>query len=161
MELENLKLHSIIQRAGFVTQDKFLRGRTLAEIEKILGFHRGRCEKGLFLARVLQLPSPSQFDLKGYTLIAEHQQTHGYFGKESPEFDEAKLKQLASQSWTTQGPPQLIKAIPALPHNNDLPDDFQYPSGWGVPQWKLKERINMEVIAFIDRYPNGRYFSVI
>lgn len=161
MELEKLKLNTIIQRAGFVTQDKYLRGRTLREIEEILGFHKGRCSEGLYLARVLSLPFPDQFELKGYTLLAEHQQKDGYLGKNGPEFDEAKLKRMVYDSWGTQGPPQLIKAIPAVPHNNDLPDDFQYPSGWGVPQWKLTTRTNMEVIAFIDRYPNGRYMPYI
>lgn len=164
MQIKKLILNSTIQEAGFVTQDKYLRGRTLWEIEKILGFHRGRCEKGLYIARVIQLPSPHQFELKGYTLIPDHQQKDGYPGASAsgaaPDFDQAKLKRMAYDLWTTQGPPQLIKAIPAIPHSANLDDDFQYPSGWGVPQWKLTSRVNMEVIAFINRYPNGRYMPL-
>jgi Domain of unknown function (DUF4157) len=52
---------------GYVTELKFVEGRTPSELEKILGLPEGELDKGAIIKRLDQLPNEKQFDLRGYT----------------------------------------------------------------------------------------------
>ena len=47
-------------------------GRTLQELENILGFHKGRLSEGIVVVALLQIPSKTQFELLGYTQVTGH-----------------------------------------------------------------------------------------
>jgi hypothetical protein len=53
-----------ISVSGYITKEKFIAGRTLAEVEKILGFHPGRLSKGMAMAVLMELPGMQQFELR-------------------------------------------------------------------------------------------------
>ena len=57
---------------GYVTQDKYLIGRDLAAIEKLLGFHTGRLALGATFVKLNSLPAPGDFELAAYSMTASH-----------------------------------------------------------------------------------------
>src|SRR4051812_48029791 len=65
-------LHQFISVRGCITQEKFIKGKSLAELERILGFQKDRLKAGIVVAALLQRPAKSQFELLGYTQVAEH-----------------------------------------------------------------------------------------
>ena len=51
-----MKIGDIVSVSGCITKEKFIAGRTLAEIEKMLGLHSGRLSGGIAVVAVTQLP---------------------------------------------------------------------------------------------------------
>jgi hypothetical protein len=138
---------------GCVTKEKFIRGRALADLEKLLGFSAGRLRQGIGVIRPCRLPAATEFDLGGYTQVAIHRH-------ETPRgVVPAVLRQNAHDSWTLRGPESLVKIVAFTPHNPELSDDFQYPPGGGIPQWVVKPlaRVPGVVVALVTGYPGGRW----
>ena len=52
---------------GYITSEKFVRGRQLGEVERILGLIAGELKNGAALLRLNSLPAADQFELRGYT----------------------------------------------------------------------------------------------
>jgi len=146
-----MTLNQTLPATGFITQDKYIRGRTLREIEQLLGFHARRLAQGMYVAVLQDIPEKYQFELQGYSQVAGHR----FQKPQKLEID--KLKTLARSSWAWDGPNRLVKVFPVIRHNPNLKDDYQYPPGQGVPQWKLIAPVAARVVAFVDTYPNGRY----
>lgn len=137
---------------GCITQEKYIKGRTLSELENILGFHAGRLSQGATIAALLQVPTKSQFNLLGYTQVAEHKINQEAFKG----LDTDKLKDLLLREiFTTVGINRLVKVIAKTEHSKAMSDDEQYPPGWGVPQWKLTAEMPAQVIAELK--PGERY----
>ncbi|NTS43887.1 hypothetical protein HRG84_23605 [Flavisolibacter sp. BT320] len=132
---------------GCITQEKYIKGRTLSELENILGFHAGRLANGATVAALLQVPTKSQFNLLGYTQVAEHK-----INQEALKgLDTDKLKDLLLQeTFTTVGVNRLVKVMAKTDHSKELSNDEQYPPGWGVPQWKLTASMPAQVIAELN-----------
>lgn len=116
---------------GYITQDKFLIGRTLAELERNLGFHTGRLMAGALFVKLDALPAKEGFELGGYSMTAKHR-----FDM-PPGLDAAKLKSLVMERWTLTGPDRLIKVLATTRHDSTMEDDDQYPPGLGIPQWNI------------------------
>jgi hypothetical protein len=152
---------------GFVTQEKFINGKSLSELERILGFQAGRLNEGAVFYALKQLPMPEQFEFKGYTQVAEHHFTEQYGGssflnqdrnESKKDYDTRMLKvknNIIKTVWAETGPERLIKVRAIKDHDSSLHDDTQYPPGSGVPQWKLIDYIRACAIAEIFDYPNG------
>ncbi len=130
-----------IEVTGYITQDKFILGRTMSEIEAILGFHAGRLARGAVFAKLTVLPRRGEFQLAAYSITAQHRYKplHG--------FDLEKLEQLAMGAWSLSGPNRLVKVRPVIDHDPLLPDDVQYPVGLGAPQWRLSKKLPGLVIS--------------
>ena len=148
-----MNVGDIVTVSGCVTKDKFIAGRTLAEIEKILGFHRGRLSGGIAVVVLTELPDIEEFDLAAYSNVATHRhKTPGGLNIE-------KIKANAKATWTTIGFERLVKVLPALRHDPAMNPDIQYPPGYGAPQWIAKVSLRGRVVAVITDYPNGRYLA--
>ena len=52
---------------GYITCDKFLKGRTPDQMESVLGLPQGDLSQGAWVLHPLCLPLVTQFDLRGYT----------------------------------------------------------------------------------------------
>jgi hypothetical protein len=52
---------------GYITQEKFVKGRTPSEIEKILGLKVGELRSGAFVMALMRLPKESEFSLRSYS----------------------------------------------------------------------------------------------
>ena len=126
---------------GYVTQDKFIAGRPMAEIERNLGFHAGRLAKGALFIRIDRLPLAHEFELAAYSMTAEHHYTP------PTNLDIAKLKTLAMRAWTLAGPDRLVKVIATIGHDSSMTNDDQYPPGQGVPQWKITTLVPGTVVC--------------
>ncbi len=128
---------------GYVTQDKYLLGRDLAQIERILGYRAGRLATGATFVKLDVLPEPSGFELAGYSMTAEHH----YLSPTGLDLD--KLKAIAITRWSLAGPDRLVKVWPAIAHDPTMQPDEQYPPGAGAPQWRLVQPLAGRVVAEI------------
>lgn len=153
MSRPTLTVGDEIDVSGFVTQDKFIAGRTLAEMERILGFHEGRLVKGVVVVALLELPSAREFDLAGYSQVAAHR------FEAPPGLDLGVLRGLVIGRWSTTGPNRLVKVLPTIRHDDALEPDEQYPPGQGAPQWSVHRGTpkRARVVAQVSAYPHGRY----
>lgn len=140
-------LHQFISVRGCITQEKYIKGRTVGELENILGFHKGRLSKGIIVAALLQIPSKTQFELLGYTQVAGHKINDDTFKG----LDVDKLKEIVMRdTFTTAGANRLVKVLPNIQHSEYMTNDEQYPPGYGVPQWKLTTKVNAKVVAIVN-----------
>jgi hypothetical protein len=141
-----MHLHEIIQVKGCITQEIYIRGKTLPELERILGFQKGRLENGVVVAALIQLPAVNQFEILGYSQVAEHR--HGSTATAGLDVD--KLKGLVlKDTFTLVGTKRLVKVMANTPHNTGLENDLQYPPGLGVPQWKIISRVSARVVGIV------------
>lgn len=131
----------LTQVRGYVTQDKFLVGRSLGVIETYLGFHAGRLARGATFVKLTRLPRDDEFELAAYSMTAAHR--HAI----PPGLDIGKLKTLALSRWTLTGPDRLVKVMPGIAHDPGMADDDQYPPGSGVPQWRLTAFVDGCIVA--------------
>lgn len=130
---------------GYITQEKYILGRTLTEIEHILGFHSGRLSQGALVLALEEAPQPWQFEFAGYSQVAG-QHFEGQYGK--VEFDRDKMKAyVAAHIFKTIGPDRLVKVIANQRHNPRMADNDQYPPGAGAPQWKLTSPLRARTVA--------------
>jgi hypothetical protein len=154
---------------GFITQEKFLRGKSLAELEDLLGFQTGRLAQGAVILALKQLPAPEQFTFGGYTQVADHHFKEQYGdnsilkqpqGENDRDYRTRILKiknNIIKTVWAETGPERLVKVKAVTPHNNNIHLDDQYPPGQGIPQWKLIAGISARVVAEIYDYPSGLF----
>ena len=148
-----MKVGDIVQVSGCITKEKFIAGRTLADIEKILGFHSGRLFGGIAVVVLTELPAMQQFDLAAYSNVATHRH-------KAPEgFNIEKLKADAKATWAMTGFERLVKVLPVVRHDPNMDPDFQYPPGHGAPQWVTKVSLWGRVVGVVNDYPNGRYVA--
>jgi hypothetical protein len=137
--------------SGCFTQEKFIAGRTLLQIEKLLGFHEGRLAKGGVVLALVQLPQMQQFDVAGYSNVALHRWSL------PSGLDRDVLKANARRQWAVTGPDRLVKVRPTIGHDSSLRPDFQYPHANGVPQWIVKVPLSAKVTGILSDYPEGLY----
>jgi hypothetical protein len=136
--------------SGYVTQEKYLTGRTLSDLERYLGFKSGRLAMGATFLKLDRVPGQAGFELAGYSMTAAHRHT-------TPEgLDISKLKELVLAKWTLVGPDRVVKVWPQIRNDPAMDPDEQYPPGSGVPQWRLLAEIDATVVAELrtglDRY---------
>lgn len=148
-----MNIGEIVSVSGCFTKEKFIAGRTLGEIENILGFRAGRLSGGVAVAVLLELPGLQQFELAGYSQVATHRRgpVEG--------LNIEKLKAAARETWTTAGFERLVKVLPAIRHDPAMNPDIQYPPGRGVPQWIATVSVRATVVAVVAEYPLGRYIA--
>jgi hypothetical protein len=134
---------AILYYKGFFTTVGWLKGRTLQEIESLLGFQRDRLNWGARVYIAFRLPQIDEFELAGYSQVASHQTQEQYGSNlNSPqnksEMDAYKVKKgLAMSCWAMSGKDRIVKILPAKRHSDLIPDAIQYPPGQGIPQWKF------------------------
>ena len=159
------ELTNTVYLRGFFTTKLWLLGYTLREIEQRMGFDSGRLSLGAWFATPLQLPSPDDFEFAGYSQVAGHHTREQFGDKLNSPGNKTEKQAYAIQkrnvinSWQLYGTSQLIKVIPMIGHSLDMSDDYQYPPGTGIPQWKFIKPILCRGIFFLNEYPNGRFTS--
>ena len=151
-----MELNQKLKIDGCITKEICISGRKLSEIERILGFHRNRLEKGMVVLALTRKPKADEFNFGGYTQVAGHRYEENYGGVE---LDVLKAKEnIIRNVFKTHGPNRLIKVLPNIRHDIAMSDDHQYPPGLGVPQWKLEDPIEMKVVGIVKGYPDARYY---
>jgi hypothetical protein len=148
-----MQLKEILYVSGYITQENFILGRTLGELERVLGFQFGRLRAGAAIARLSRIPAPEEFELAAYSNVAEHR------FERPADLNLSKLKALVIDNWKSETR-TLVKVLPNTPHHPEMNSDQQYPPGLGAPQWKLTSRIPAVVVAILGNYPSQRYVPV-
>ena len=110
------------------------------------------------------LPGVNDFELAGYSQVAGHHTQEQYGNLNSPANKSEKdayeqKKKNAMAEWGLYGTDRLIKVIPMIDHQIGMSDNYQYPPGSGIPQWKILRTspVLCEGIAFVKDYPAGRF----
>jgi hypothetical protein len=135
--------------SGYITQDKYIRGRSLKQMEYILGFRAGRFAAGAAVYALNRLPEPNEFELRGYTFLPEGGNA---VRKWVVDLNVDVLKEmLRKEVWKVSGPDRLIKVVPVI-------DRGTYPVGLGAPQWELTKPVDAVLVRNLlnyDRVYNG------
>jgi hypothetical protein len=136
----------VITLRGFFTSQKWLRRKTLSEMELLLGYRAGRLSiLGALVYGFTRVPENWEFEVAGYTNVSgglamdpawvtQDRQAAAYHAKTGLPNAETRLKENARPSMSISGPNRLIKVKPLL----DDPLDT-YPPGRGIPQWRVSE----------------------
>lgn len=125
---KELSIHSLTIM-GYFTLEKYINGRPLGELERILGYGKGSLAQGADVYALARLPDPNEFELRGYTAWPQG----GVPGMQRAggSFDMNKLKMMVRQeAWSLTGGNRPVKVVPKTGGNS-------YPVGLGVPQWEL------------------------
>lgn len=154
--------HSTVPLKGFFTKQIYLQGQTLVEIERRLGFDSGRLSQGAWFAAATVLPNPHEFEFAGYSQVAGHHTSEQYGDINNPknkhEEDAYILQKKAIiNTWKIYGSDRLVKVIPMIGHSYHMGQDYQYPPGSGIPQWRIISPIYCKGICMVKDYPNGRF----
>ena len=67
VKLTSIRREPTFWSEGYITCHKFIAGRSLPEAERILGLRPGELTGGAYLYEFLRLPTPDEFDTRGYT----------------------------------------------------------------------------------------------
>jgi len=155
-----MEIGNSITVTGFVTQRKNLSGKSLDEIERLLGYSKMRLAAGVIIAALNRLPEQDEFHIAGYSQVASHH-TDEQYGKNLQTKYDMKIvtRNLYKNEWGLTGQNQLIKVMPVIRHSAEMEKDkdHYYPPGSGVSQWKLTTPINATVIAVLINYPNDKF----
>jgi len=138
-----LEVNKVIFAKGYFTESKYLYG-TKHDLERKIGYHTTRLEKGFFIAQLLKIPNLNEFELSGYSITPAHKFIN------PQKLDIQKLKELARNHFLKIGTVNLLKILPISLHNVNMADDIQYPIGLGIPQWKLIQPVAMMIIRKIE-----------
>jgi hypothetical protein len=135
---------------GFCTNALVLRGKSLRDLETLLGFRSGRLDAGASVSFLQRMPTPDEFRLAGYTYFS-HGAVAGHRLKPA-ERDSARMEELLKKEkgWSAKdvqkfkagmigrsivifGPERIAKLTPVTPHT----ESEEYPPGRGVFQIEL------------------------
>ncbi len=131
---------------GFFTSQRWLRGKTLTEMESLIGFRTGRLSTlGASVYGFSRIPENWEFELAGYTNVSGGMKTDTawvaadraaalYYANSGMRSAETVRMDNARSSMTISGPNRLIKVKPLLGDPTDT-----YPPGQGIPQWRVSE----------------------
>ena len=168
-----LSIGQIIQASGCVTRLMDLIGREPDELERIIGYHRGRLAQGYFIAVLKDRVQPGEFVYAGYTHLSG-----GKIGAPDPKkrpdtratvhqtlvnqvgaggVDRLQQKTLLDIPYV--GLERLAKVMPKILHSDAMEKDpalpLQYPVGAGIKQYILTAKKNFLIAAEVA--PGGAF----
>lgn len=158
-----------IDKAGMVTKNSWVLGRSASALEDALGYRRGRLSKGWFTLVLLDRLGPGDFELAGTTLRSD--------GREglpagTPEADRLRrrvhdtvmergeagyrdLQIAALRSVTAKGDDRIVKVLPMWWPDERAPPRKEYPMGGGALQWRLIRPKRFLVALHVDANGNA------
>lgn len=161
---------SVHNTMGFCTHAFLLRGKSLLELESLLGYRRGRLASVATILFLEKLPSPEDIVLAGYTYFSDGAvQGHKFAPTErDPHRMESLLK--SEHGWSDaqlrlfkqkmigtkiviSGYERLAKVAPAIPAS---PDE-EYPPGQSIFQLKVVRPLPFRVKAIVG--PNQKWLG--
>jgi hypothetical protein len=142
----SVDLSQQISLTGFFTSQKFLRGQSLSELERRVGYRPGRLmAKGAAVYAFTRVPELWEFELGGYTNVSGGIKENPFpltpaeilYYARNPQIarPEAIRKQNARAEMSVHGENRLVKVRPILWDDQDT-----YPPGSGIPQWRISPR---------------------
>jgi len=157
-----LAVGTVHQMTGFCTHAFLLRGKSLSDLESLLGYRKGRLAEGATILFLEALPTVDDFQLAGYTYFSDGAlQGHKHAPADrAPYRMETLLK--TENGWSDAqlrahkqkmigvklvigGYERLAKLIPATPHTAGE----DYPPGSGIFQVKIVRPLRFRVKATV------------
>ena len=147
---------------GFCTHAFLLRGKSLGDLEGLLGYRRGRLASGATILFLEALPTPGDIQLAGYTYFSDgaagghklapadrdpyrmESLLKSELGWSDTQLRDYKQKMIGSKI-VVKGHERLAKLVPATGHT---PGE-EYPPGTGVFQVKIVHPLRFRVKASI------------
>ena len=154
MKTEEHTAGTILQLGGYFTQAVYLHGQVGCELERRIGYYRGRLNGGWYLAYFEEKPGPFQFELQGYSQLSggvERGHLPVNVGKPDVEqrarsegfLDIEKAKNnFVQNKFTAHGSSRLAKVIPVGDADDNV--EMHFPPGSGIPQWKLAPNVKLK-----------------
>ena len=153
---------SIHQMTGFCTHAFLLRGKSLNDLEDLLGYSRGRLANGATILFLERLPTPDDIQLAGYTYFSDGAvQGHKLAAADrDPYRMESLLKselgwsdlqlrthkqKMIGTTIVINGHERLAKLVPVTGHTLGE----EYPPGKGIFQVKVVRPLAFRVKAII------------
>ena len=136
---------------GYFTLFKWVRGQSLHELDRRIGYRGGRISaKGALVYKFLRLPDISEFEVRGTSIWTEQRWQNEVEPKRRadlnavapyhrntkvPSFDEVQRRN-ALESMSLAGGDMVVKVYPL---DWQVVDETPagYRSGLGIPQWRL------------------------
>jgi hypothetical protein len=143
---------------GYVTQSHFVASKSCAALETLLGYKAGRLAGGWALLALTRLPTPDDFEFRGYSYFSGGiEQGHDPAKSDGKtmevrlkdgNFDLLKLKTaIIKNTFAVSGSKRLVKIMPKDPPSGSK----DYPPGSGVPQWELTNKLPFAVIGVMSQ----------
>lgn len=139
---------------GFFTHARYLRSQPAEEIERRLGYRKGRLASGWWLLFLQQMPAPDQFEYRGYSQMSGGR-AQGHLDPGNPTAEETLLRsgvkvfslksRTLKDTFFLSGPGRLAKIVPIAGAFGAL----DYPPGSGIPQFELTVPLTFRVVAEI------------
>ena len=143
---------------GYVVPKEFIAGKSLTEIERLVGFKSGRLKNGAAFAQLRSLPPRTDLDYYGSSQTPDHKwekDRQKIINRGVAVVGHADLSDAAYHY--LQPTTKLIKII-ALSDPDPLSTLNQnWPRGSGVMQFKLKSPKGAVIVDVISNYPQGRF----
>lgn len=148
------KVGQSVKCKGYVTQLKFVVGKSSKAMETLIGYKAGRLAGGWALLAMKRLPKASEFEFRGYSYMSggviEGHKDENRGGKTAEvrlrdgNFDLEKLKaKTIADVFAVSGSNRLVKVVPRDPPSGRK----DYPPGSGVPQWELIKPLPFKVLS--------------
>lgn len=161
-----LRVGEMQKLQGDFSKALYYRSQSSSEVERRIGYRAGRLREGWWLMFLTVLPTPEQFEYRGYSQMsggreqghlpqyssgptAEDRLKSGGFNLTGSEHQQRGLKQKTiAEVFRLSGPERLAKVRPVAREHGD-PDVPDYPPGAGIPQWTLTQSLIWVAAAFV------------
>jgi hypothetical protein len=155
---------AILSLSGLVTLQRFVQGRSLSDIERMLGYTRGYFSEGAIAAVATTLPEIDGFFPIGIASSADGKggssEAINKASKDSEYEVRLKLmKESARNTWSLQGISRLVSFMPKSQMNTHLNSGQFTQGGRMIPQWHIlrDKAIPFRVTAVVEGYPNALF----
>jgi len=155
--------------SGYFTLFGFLRGQSLTQLERRIGYREGRLSsKGALIYKFLRLPQISEFEVRGMSTLTDDRWRAEVAPKRAadlaavaayhrntkvPSFDEIQRRN-ALESMSLTGGNMLVKVYPVdWQKFDDTPAGYRV--GSGIYQWRLKDNIMISGALLARLNPGG------
>lgn len=156
MGISNLRIGQEIDAKGFFTQARYMRGVSLGDMERRVGYREGRLAEGAALLFLTRMPRADEFQFRGYTHMSNgvplgHRPDAGTRLNAEQSLvadgvDVAALKaKIISGTFMVEGWTRLSKVLPA----RDAFGSNDFPPGPGIPQWEAMKPLPWRVAAIL------------
>ena len=132
---------------GYVTRLISVINKPAGELERCLGYNRGRLEAGWALLLLKQPISGTDFRFAGYTYFSDGRIGDPRLGKTRPDVHDDLQgllanpadfsRKFAAERFPLTGVERIVRIIPISAPDPTMAAPDLYPVGTGVPQWIL------------------------
>jgi len=161
-----MKVGDKVRATGYFTKAIFLRGQSSLEVERRIGYRRGRLSAGWWLLFLERKPMVSEFEFRGYSQMSGGISQGHLPNPSDPRTAEQRLRDsgsdlgrqktdIVNRVFTVTGANRLAKVIPIRGEFGES----DYPPGSGIPQWTLTRNANLQATVVAKIEPGEMYLG--